>query len=78
MGASTVYFCVFLRDVVTLWVNSVFLSLLIANEGLHWWLFLSDVANPFSGRVVVFIRPSDCWNFLWLVAALLPDFVTVL
>ena len=24
---------VFLRDVVTLWVNSVFLSLLIANEG---------------------------------------------
>ena len=26
---------VFLRDVVTLWVNSVFLSLLITNEGLH-------------------------------------------
>ena len=48
VGASTVYFsCVFLRDVVTLWVNSVFLSHLIANEGLHWWLFLSDVANPF-------------------------------
>ena len=39
--ASTVSFSyVFLRDVVTLWVNSVFLSLLIANEGLHWWLFL--------------------------------------
>ena len=34
--ASTVSFSyVFLRDVVTLWVNSVFLSLLIANEGLH-------------------------------------------
>ena len=39
--ASTVSFShVFLRDVVTLWVNSVFLSLLIANEGLLWWLFL--------------------------------------
>ena len=64
---------VFLRDVVTLWVNSVFLSLLIANEGLHWWLFLSDIANHFWGRVVVFIRPpSVCRNFLWLVAALLP------
>ena len=43
------FFCVFLRDVVTLWVKSVFLSLLIANEGLHWWLFLPDVANPFWG-----------------------------
>ena len=65
VGASTVCFsCVFLRDVVTLWVNSVFLSLLIANEGLHWWLFLSDVANPFWGRVVVFLRPpSICRNF---------------
>ena len=32
--ASTVSISyVFLRDVVTLWVNSVFLSLLIANEG---------------------------------------------
>ena len=49
------------------------LSLLIPNEGLHWWLFLSDVANPFWGRVVVFIcPPSASWNFLWLVAALLP------
>ena len=36
-------------------------------------LFLSDVANPFWSRVVVFIcPPSDCRNFLWLVAALLP------
>ena len=75
VGASTLCFsCVFLQDVVTLWVKSVFLSLLIANEGLHWWLFLSDVAALFWGRVVVFIRPpSDCRNFLWLVAALLPD-----
>ena len=49
------------------------LSLLIANGGLHWWLFLSDVANPFWGRGVVFIRPpSASRNFLWLVAALLP------
>ena len=48
-GASTVYFYVFLRDVVTLWVNSVFLSHLIVNEGLHRWLLLSDVANPFLG-----------------------------
>ena len=64
---------VFLRDVVTLWVNSVFLSLLIANKGLHWWLFLSDLANPFGGRVMVFLcPPSVCWHFLWLVAALLP------
>ena len=65
---------VFLRDVVTLWVNSVFFfPLLIANEGLHWWLFLSDIAYRFWSRVVVFIRPpSVCWNFLWLVAALLP------
>ena len=74
MGASTVYFSyVLLQDVVTLWVNCVFLSLLIANEGLHWWLFLSELANPFWGRVVVFIRPpSVCRNFLWLVDALLP------
>ena len=28
--------CVFLRDVVTLWVKCVFSSLLIANEGLYW------------------------------------------
>ena len=48
---------VFLRDVVTLWVNSVFLSLLIANEGLHWWLFLFRYSHPFWGRVVVFLRP---------------------
>ena len=61
---------VFLRDVVTLWVHSVFLSLLIAIECLHWWLFLSDFANPFWGHVVVFLRPpSVCRHFLWLVAA---------
>ena len=74
VGASTVSFsCVFLRNVATLWVNSDFLSLLIMNEGLLWWLFLSDGANPFLGRAVVFIRPpSDCWDFLWLVATLLP------
>ena len=48
--ASTVSFsCVFLRDVVTLWVSSVFLSLLIANEGLHWWLFLFQYSHPFWG-----------------------------
>ena len=56
--ASTVSFSyVFLRDVVTLWVNSVFLSLIIANEGLHWWLFLFRYSHPFWGRVIVFIRP---------------------
>ena len=55
---STISFSyVFLRDVVTLWVNGVFLSLLIANEGLHWWLFLFRYSHPFWGRVVVFIRP---------------------
>ena len=48
--ASTVSFCVFLRDVVTLWVNSVVLSLLIMNEGLHWWLFLFRYSHPFWGR----------------------------
>ena len=52
MWASTVY----LRDVVTLWVSSVFLSLLIANEGLQYWLFLSDSAYKFWGRVVVYLR----------------------
>ena len=41
---------VFLRDVVTLWVNSVFLSLLITNEGLLWWLFLFQYSHPFWGR----------------------------
>ena len=73
-GASTVYFSyVFLRDVVTLWVNSVFLSLLIANEGLQYWLFLSDFAYHFWGRVVVYLRPrSVCRHFWWLVAALWP------
>ena len=56
--ASTAPFSyVFLWDVVTLWVNSVFLSLLIANEGLHWWLFLFRYSHPFWGRVVIFIRP---------------------
>ena len=70
--ASPVSSYVFLWDVVTLWVNSVFLSLLIAIEGLHWWLFLSDFANPFWGRVVVFLRPlSVCRHVLWLVVALL-------
>ena len=38
---------VFLRDVVTLWVNSVFLSLLIANEGLLCWLFLFRYSHPY-------------------------------
>ena len=71
---STISFSyAFLRDVVTFWVNSVFLSLLIANEGLHWWLFLFRYSHPFWGRVVVFIRPhSVCRNFWWLVATLLP------
>ena len=56
--AATVSFSyVFLRDVVTLWVNNVFLSLLIANEGLHWWLLLFRCNHPFWGRVVVFIHP---------------------
>ena len=65
VGASNVGFsCVFLRDVVILWVISVFLSLLIANEGLHWWLFLSEV-------IVFICPPSASRNFLWLVAALL-------
>ena len=72
--ASTVYFsCVYLRDVVTLWVNSVFLSLLIANEGLQYWLFLSDFAYHFWGQVVVYLcTRSVCRHFWWLVAALLP------
>ena len=64
---------VFLRDVVTLWVNSVFLSLLIANEGLHCWLFLFRYSHPYWGRVVVFIRPLlVCRIFWWLVATLFP------
>ena len=72
-GVSSSY--VFLWDGVTLWVNSVFLSLLIANEGLHCWLFLSVLANPFWRRVVVLLRPPwVCRHFLWLVAALLPGF----
>ena len=63
---------VFLWDVVTRWVASVFLSLLIANEGLHCWLFLSDFANPFWWHVVVLLRPPLVGrHFLWLVAALL-------
>ena len=58
---------------VTLWVNSVFLSLLITNEGLHWCLFLFKIANHFWGLVVVFILPTSvCRHFSWLVAALLP------
>ena len=52
--------------------NSVFLSLLIAKEGLHCWLFLSDFANPFWWRVVVLLCPPSVGRrFLWLVAALL-------
>ena len=38
-------------------VSSVFLSLLIANEGLHWRLFLFRYSQPFRGSVVVFLRP---------------------
>ena len=38
-------------------VNSVFLSLLIANEGLHWRWFLFRCSHPFKGSVVVFLRP---------------------
>ena len=58
---------------VTLWVNSVFLSLLIANEGLHSGLFLVRYSHPYWGRVVVFIRTlSVCRNFWWLVATLFP------
>ena len=56
---------------VTLWVNSVFLSLLIANDGLHCWLFFVRYSHPYWGRVVVFIRTlSVCRNFWWLVATL--------
>ena len=50
--------------------SRVSFSLLIANEGLPWWFFLSDVVTPFWGRAVVFLRPSDCRHFWWLVAAL--------
>ena len=58
---------------VTLWVNSVFLSLLIANEGLHGWLFLFRYSHPYWGRVVAFINSlSVCRNFWWLVATLFP------
>ena len=58
---------------VTLWVYSVFLSLLIANEGLHCWLFLVRYSHQYCGRVVVFIRPLlVCRNFWWLVATLFP------
>ena len=64
--------CVFLRDVVTCWVNRVFLSLLIANEGLHCWLFLFDFANSSWWRIVVLLCPPSVGRrFLWLVAALL-------
>ena len=64
---------VFLQDVVTLWVNSVFLSLLITNEGLHCWLCFVQYSRPYWGRVVVFIRLlSVCRNFWWLVATLFP------
>ena len=46
-GRCLRFSCVFLRDVATLWVKCVFSSLLIVNEGLHWGLFLSDVATLF-------------------------------
>ena len=65
-GASNVGFSsVFLRDVVTLWVKRVFLSLLIANVGLHRWLFLSDVANSFgvessSSSVLLRLLGTSC------------------
>ena len=32
---------------------------MIANEGLHWWLFLSDIASHFWSRVDMFIRPPS-------------------
>ena len=38
-------------------VNSVFLALLIANEGFHWRWFLFRCSLPFRGSVVVFLRP---------------------
>ena len=53
-------------------VNSVFLSLLIGNEDLHWWLFLFRYSHPFWGRVVFIRPPSVCRNFWWVVATLLP------
>ena len=66
--ASTVSFSyLFLRDVVTLWVNSVFLSLLIANEGLHWWFFFSDIAthirveSSYSYVLIRFVGTSGGW-----------------
>ena len=53
--------------------HSVLLSLLIANEGLHCWLFLFRYSHPYWGRVVVFLRPLlVCQNFWWLVATLFP------
>ena len=56
--------------------SSVSFCHLIANEGLHWWLFLADVATLFLGQVVIFIRPpSDRRNFLWLCSCLACHFV---
>ena len=52
---------------VTLWVNSVFLSLLIANEGLHCWLFLVRYSHLYgvelSSSYVLFrfVGPSGGW-----------------
>ena len=63
---------VFLQDVVTLWVNSVFLSLLIANGDLHCWLFLFRYSHPYWGRDVFICPLSVCRNFWWLVATLFP------
>ena len=64
---------VFLQDVVTLWVNSVSLSLLITNEGLYCWLCFVRYSHPSWGRVVVFFCPlSACRDFWWLMATLFP------
>ena len=61
---------VFLQDVVTRWVNSVFLSLLIANEGLHWsglsLSFASGLSSPgLSCCFTMCLRCAD-WLSLWL------------
>ena len=53
-ASTTSFSYVFLQDVVTLWVNSVLLSLLIANKGLHWWLLLWLVATLLTGLSLCF------------------------
>ena len=64
---------------VTLWVNNVFLSLLIVNERLHCWLFLARYSHPYGVELssyYVFFRfvgtSGGWWNFWWLVATLFP------